>query len=258
MVEDQIIEVRFDKNITEVLLNNTKQRNCINSQFIERLNEELTIAEQNPACRVMSISAKGDTFCIGMDFSIVHQISNMSEEEIKKQGKQFYELLSRLCQSRLIIVATVNGIVSAGGVGLISACDFVIAGTNSKFSLPEALWDLVPYCIAPFIVKRMGLQNAKTLALSTQQISAKEAYTKQLVDEVVDNPNFATRKLTNRISRLQINSLHKIKSLFNSFNESYITRESEIIDQYTTVMSKETVLNNITRFIQEGKFSWET
>ncbi len=258
MKSNQNVQTTISKGVHTVILSNQENRNSINAALIEELERVLSQAERDVNCRLLVIKATGDTFCDGLDFGVVTHGSQFSKDTIRKHGEKFYRLMSSFVNSRIIIVAAVDGQVSAGGIGLVSAADFVVSTYNSQYALPEALWGLVPYCITPFLVKRIGYQKAKNLALSTYSLSAEHAFNQNLVDDLTENLEFSVRKLINRISQLDCITLQSIKSFYNTCRENSVCDETNILDNYCEIMSSPKVKKNIARFIEEKKFPWET
>ncbi len=257
MEEFESIQIARNPKILTVTLSRPGKRNSINPILVRELEAVLEQAESNPDCRVIVLRAEGDTFCAGLDFDMVSNSPDLNEEQIRQQGEAFYRLMSRLVESRIVIVAAVDGQVSAGGIGLVCAADFVISTPRSQYSLPEALWGLVPCCVAPFLIRRVGNQKARTLALSTRSLNAEEAQKQHLVDEVASNLELAIRMLCNRLCQLQTDTLGRTKSFFNDLSIGTTFKQSDIIDQYSAVMSSPAVRKNIVRYTTEGKFPWE-
>lgn len=251
------VEVVNRQKMVAVTLNSPEKRNSINPVLVKDLNHVLTQAEENHDCRVLVLRAEGQTFCAGLDFEMVTHSSELVESDIRTQGEAFYRLMSRMVESRIVIIAAVDGKVSAGGMGLASAADFIISTPISQYVLPEALWGLVPCCVAPFVIRRMGGQKTKNMALSAKNLSAEEALRLNLVDEVTENLELSLRVLTNRLCQLDTATLYKTKTFFNQLAEASSIDERYILDQYAEVMSYPKVKENIIRFTTEGKFPWE-
>ncbi|NUR28322.1 MAG: enoyl-CoA hydratase, partial [Catenulispora sp.] len=110
------------------------------------------------------------------------------DEDARRTGGAFFDLLTRFTQAPVIVAAAVDGRVAGGGVGLVAACDFVVATEASTFGLPEALWGLLPCCVLPFLIRRVGFQRAHAMALTTRPVAGAEAAAWGLVDETGPDP----------------------------------------------------------------------
>jgi len=98
----------------------------------------------------------------------------------------FSELLTSLGRCRLPVIACAGGKVMGGGVGLVAACDIVIAAREAIFMLPEVIAGMIPALVAPTLLRRIGAARVRFMAVSSQGISATLAQTFGLVDEVAD------------------------------------------------------------------------
>ncbi len=100
----------------------------------------------------------------------------------------YIKLLHRFVTFPRIIISCVEGAVIAGGMGLVASSDLVVATSQSQFSLSEAIWGLLPVCVTPYLIRRVGFQAAYRLGFTTETIDAKEAYRLQLIDLLSDEP----------------------------------------------------------------------
>ena len=101
-------------------------------------------------------------------------------------ARLFADCLLSIRDADAITIASVNGRISAGSVGLIAACDIVIADPSAIFQLPEVATGMIPALVAPILARRIGERRCHYLALSSRPISAHEAHSIGLVDETAD------------------------------------------------------------------------
>src|SRR5271166_3178308 len=187
--------------------------NSINSTLIRELGAALDLAERLPGCRTLVLEGAPGLFCTGMDFQEV--AANSGVEATETAGISDYMLLLKrftLCPK--VIVCHLDGKVIAGGVGLVAASDLVLSTRRTEFSLPEALWGLLPCCVAPFLIRRVGFQQAYKLTMTTRPISAAEALAINLVDEVTDSLDESMRKLALRLNLLEEETISDLKNYF--------------------------------------------
>src|SRR6185503_19576776 len=93
-----------------------------------------------------------------------------------------YDLWLRMATGPYVTIAHVRGTANAGGVGFVAASDIVLADETAQFSLSEMLFGLMPACVMPFLIRRIGFQRAHYMTLMTQPISVNQAYGWNLVD----------------------------------------------------------------------------
>jgi polyketide biosynthesis enoyl-CoA hydratase PksH len=166
-------------------------------------------------------------------------------------------LLKRLVTLPRVIISVVDGRASAGGVGIVAASDFVFATERSQFSLPEALWGLLPCCVLPFLMRRVGFQKAYMMTLSTQPVTAEQARQFHLADEVSDQPELLVRKVAFRLSRLDPSTLRSLKSYFGKLWVLSEETERTALSELTRLMSSPVVQRNIANFVANRRFPWE-
>jgi enoyl-CoA hydratase/carnithine racemase len=99
--------------------------------------------------------------------------------------RPFASALERLQSAPKPLVGVVRGEAMGGGLGILSACDHVIAGEDARFGLPEMLFGLLPALVRPFLLRRISPQAFRSLAMGAGTITAEQARSIGLVDEVV-------------------------------------------------------------------------
>lgn len=151
-------------------------------------------------------------FCTGMNLG---EAGDMTSKNTG--GRDFFSLLQQMQASSKALIACVQGKVTGGGVGWVAAMDHVLASPQATFTLTEALFGLAPVNIYPFLIQRMGMPAAKSMALTARTVTAEEAYTKGLVDQLESDPNLALRKLVPRIGALSEVAIAENKKFLNHF-----------------------------------------
>jgi polyketide biosynthesis enoyl-CoA hydratase PksH len=186
-----LITIRFDR---------LEKQNTINGAMLRDLDAALSDAEHSSACHAVVLQGSEGVFCDGMDF-----------EETTNDSAAYLALLRRFSQSSRVIVSAIDGRASGGGVGLAAASDLVVATPRSQFSLPEALLGLVPACVLPYLIRRIGFQRAYRMAISTQPVSAEQALAWSLVDEVGESLTETLRRLLRRSAQVHPDTIGALK-----------------------------------------------
>lgn len=237
-------------------INRPDSNNSINTALLADINLALDSAEKNHDCRLVIIEGKGGVFCTGMDFNeIIAQPLQVSTNAA--QSADYMQLLKRFTLSPKIIVCKLDGKVTAGGVGLVASSDLVVATDRTQFSLSEALWGLLPCCVLPYLIRRIGFQKAYTMTLTTRTVSAREAYAFHLIDELSEDPDDSIRKLMLRLSKVEEKTISNLKHYFRKM--WMITEEMEQVamDEITRLISDPGVREKITNFALHQQFPWE-
>jgi enoyl-CoA hydratase/carnithine racemase len=160
----------------------------LGQEAVSSFRRALDQALARPEVRVVVVRGDAQGFCGGMDLSEISETSSNPEGhgELRQSATQdFVELLETLLYATPITVAVVEGPAMGGGVGLLAACDLVLATEQASFALPELLLGLVPAMILPVLAERLGLHQAKRWAIAQATWQAVEANHRGLVDQLV-------------------------------------------------------------------------
>lgn len=253
----QSMRLAHADGILRVTLNRPEIRNSLNPTLLRELQAALDIAESLDHCRLIVIEGVNGVFSAGMDLDKAAEHGAWQNGNAERGAKDFLALLQRLRSIGRIVVANVDGDVVGGGVGLASASDFVLATGRSQFSLPEALWGLMPCCVLPFLIRRVGFQKACTMALSTQPVSAGEAERFHLVDKVTDDANHEIRKLLFRASRLSGSIIGDLKRYLREIAPDPPGLDEIASREFSRLLMSDTVQQRLASFAAHQRFPWE-
>lgn len=229
--------------------------NSINATLLQEMKMALEQLEEKKDIKVVVLEGTPEHFCTGMDFEAVSKGS--SDALAAENPAAYYDLVQYLSACSKIIVSKVEGKVNAGGVGLVAVSDLVIAHEQATFGLSEALFGLLPACVLPFLIRRVGYQKAKWMTLITQGIPAARAYQIGLADEVCANVNESLRRNLLRLTRLDTDTIRELKDYMSGL---WIIDEQTrrlAVEKFSSMMDSEKVQENIKNFVQLGKFPWE-
>ncbi len=157
-------------------LNRPEVRNALNDVVLDSITSSLKKLAKDPACRVVVLAGRGTAFCAGGDLARMQQAAKMSETKARTEAGRFATLLYRMHCYPKPLIARVHGAAFAGGMGLVAACDLVVAAEEAEFRLPEVRIGLVPAMISPYLVRALGEQQARRYALTGERLSAREAH----------------------------------------------------------------------------------
>ena len=166
---------------------------------LAQLNQVLSEAEVSSHCRVLVIESRPGVFCRGMDLSYVLKHAG---EDLSDRMRSYAETMEALRTSRCATVCLVDGEVQGGGVGLVAACDAVLATSRASFALPECVLGLIPAMVLPLLLTRMPRQKARWMALSSRGVTAEAGLDLGLVDELFERPIDIERGMRRVVKRL--------------------------------------------------------
>ena len=166
--------------ITVVTLNRSERRNSLTIELLNELIAAIRVASDEPRERVLILRGAGAAFCTGLD---------LKEAADLKKAQMTAELVAKtlitLAETRLVTIAAVHGAAVAGGAGIMSACDFVVAAEKTKIGYPEVRRGLVAGLVMTFLRRQVGERNMRELVLGGELIDAKRAREIGLVNRVV-------------------------------------------------------------------------
>ena len=248
------ILVKKGRGACFITLNRPQAGNSINETMIKELQAVFGQIEQDTAVKVVILQGSDQHFCTGMDFNVIadNDLETVSDEI--QHG--YYNLLKHMTICSKVFIAKVDGKANAGGIGFVAASDIVIASNQAKFSLSEALFGLLPACVMPFLIKRVGLQKAQWLTLMTQAISAQRAYEINLVDELSENTAETLRLALLRLTRLETSTVLDLKKYMAKLWIIDETTQQLAVDKTTSLLRSDKVRQNIKNFIEKGIFPW--
>ncbi len=185
-MNDDILLTGIDgRGVARVVLNRPEIHNAIDDVLIARLTAVFTELDGDAGVRAVVLSATGKSFSAGADFKWMQRTAGYSEAEniadAEKLGEMF-RILNGLSKPTL---ALVQGGAYGGGVGLTCCCDIVIASEDARFSLSEVRIGLIPATISPYVVRAMGVRQARRYMLTGEIIDAGAARKLGLVHEIV-------------------------------------------------------------------------
>jgi polyketide biosynthesis enoyl-CoA hydratase PksH len=241
------ITVTQDNGVSTITL----AQKTLTSQLIAQLLQALDEAAQDSNIQVVVLKGSEGVFCTGLDFV------EACQQNSDATNAQFLPLLKRITLLPKVVIAQVEGQVTAGGIGLMAACDVVVASPESKFSLSEALWGLLPAVVVPFLIRRTGFQPAFMMTITTLPIDAKAAKEMRLVDFVEEHPARFIKRLVLRVNKINSQTVGDIKQYFRSMWIANETMEQAAMDEFNRLIIKDEVRNNMTNFVEKGLYPWE-
>ncbi len=178
------LAVRDEGGIRRLILNRPDKRNALNAELIAALKAGLRNADGDDAVRVVVIEGAGKDFCSGADLSALRKIAESNVMENLEDVEGLAELFLLPRRMRKPVVALVRGRALAGGCGLATACDLVLASESAQFGYPEVRIGFVPAMVMAILRRNVGEKRAFELIVRGQPIDAAEAERIGLINRV--------------------------------------------------------------------------
>jgi len=249
------LRVRLDDDICFIQLYRPNAGNAINDRMVTELDTVLAACE--PAVKVVVLEGLPEVFCAGADFEEIRErVDGLAQDEALGPGP-LYDVWHRLAHGPYISIAHVRGRANAGGVGFVAACDVVLSDDKAVFSLSELLFGLMPACVLPFLIRRVGQAKANYLTLMTQPITAAQAEAWGLVDGCEANSENLLRKKLLRLRLLGKAGIVRYKRYVRDLDATLAAAREPALAANREVFSDPDNLARVARYVRTGKLPWE-
>jgi len=183
MQQYNTIELIVDQNVATILLNRPDIRNAFNEVMISELITCFEFLQDREDVRIIILRGNGKAFCAGADLNWMRDVTKYSYEENYRESLQLSRCFYSIYSSPKPTIAVVHGAAIGGANGLLAACDMAFCDNDTVFSLSEVKIGIVPACISPYVIKRVGEYGARELMLTGRRINGIEAQTFGLVNK---------------------------------------------------------------------------
>jgi methylglutaconyl-CoA hydratase len=206
----ETLSIGIADKLATVTLNRPDLRNAFNEQAIAELALAFDELGRNELVRAIVLAANGSAFCAGADLNWMKKMAGYSHEENLLDAARLADMLRTIYLCPKPTVAKVQGDCYAGGMGLVAACDIVVAAVGVNFCLSEVRLGLIPATISPYVIKAMGEQAARRYFLTAERFDAQAAARMGFAHEVVE-PDALDATVAGIVKALVSNSPHAVK-----------------------------------------------
>lgn len=185
-----------ERGVTRLTLNQPDTRNAMSQQMVQDLIAAQRQLDADENVRVVVMTGAGKVFCAGGDLKGFQRQAKSTREGRMRDATAFAEMLAALNELSKPIIGRINGSAYGGGLGLMSVCDLCVGVSTASFRLTEVTLGLIPATISPYVVARIGVNNARRAMLNAHNIDAESARAFGLLHEVVepDELDFAVNR----------------------------------------------------------------
>lgn len=163
--------------IATVTLNRPEKRNALSPGLVRELYDVFTGLRSDDTVRVVILRGEGKAFCAGADLAYLQQLSEFSVLENMSDSRLLQETLHAIYTCPKPVIAQVHGPAIAGGCGLATVCDFIVAArSKALFGYSEVRIGFIPAIVMVYLIRKIGDTQARRLLLSAENISAEEAH----------------------------------------------------------------------------------
>jgi methylglutaconyl-CoA hydratase len=212
-----MISYTLKDGIGIIKLNRPDKRNALHPDLIKQMKEKLNEIHDDDNVKVLIITGEGKAFCAGADLSYLNELKNFSSIENEKDSEDLAEMFLMIYKFPKPTIAAVNGAAIAGGCGLASVCDLIVADEDySKFGYSEVKIGFIPAIVSIFVIKRIGEGIAKQLLLTADTIGGKRAYEVGFVNYLYNNALEGAMEVASNMLKNSSFSMKETKSMIDS------------------------------------------
>ena len=213
--------IKFElKDETGILkLNRPEKRNALHPDLVKQIKKKLKEIEKDEKVKVLIITGEGKAFCAGADLGYLNQLRDYSLLQNEEDSKMLAELFLTIYKFPKPVIAAVNGAAIAGGCGLASVCDIVVADEiNAKFGYSEVKIGFIPAIVSTFLMKRIGEGLAKQLLITGDMIDGKRAYEIGLANYLSSKALEFSLELASTLNKNSFQSMQMTKNMLNDIS----------------------------------------
>src|SRR5437870_1587209 len=240
--------------ITVVTLNRSERRNSLTIELLNELIAAIKMASDQPEQRVLILRGAGAAFCTGLDLK-----EAADQSKAQATAEMVAKTLITLAETRLVTIAAVHGAAVAGGAGIMSACDFVVAAEKTKIGYPEVRRGLVAGLVMTFLRRQVGERNMRELLLGSELINAERAQEIGLVNRVV-SPNelmSEAQKFADSVLQGAPNALAQTKRLIEELWSSSVKEDVDLtLKHHMQARESAEAREGIAAFNEKRKPNW--
>jgi len=260
-MSDSHVRFEIDGEVARITLNRPEKRNALTREMVEQIRDAVGAIAVDKSVRLGILSAEGPVFCAGMDLGEMQQraADANAEKEWQQDAQTYRDLLASLVTLPIPTMANVSGPALAGGLGLVLACDIVLAAEAAVFSLPEPKRGITAAVVAALLVYRIAAGPAGYLLLSGESVDARRALAMGLCHEVVSPAQIRQREgeLVASILSGAPEALAATKrSLFDSASPTLLDRLDAAVEVSASARASDEAREGLLAFLEKRRPNW--
>ena len=253
---DLITTEPIKPGVTLLQLNRPDKRNALSCELMRQLCDAIQAIEQDSSQRVLVIRGEGRVFCAGLDLA-----EAQASTDARQSAELVGEMLRTVYETRLITIAAVHGAAIAGGAGLMSACDLVVAEENTKIGYPEVHRGLVAALVLGLLCTQVPRRMARELLILGEIIEASRALEMGLVTRTcpVGESYPQALEIADKVLLGGPLAIQRTKQALNDFSgESFRTALASALDGHLAARDSEEAREGFAAFLEKRPPRWQT
>src|SRR3954454_164505 len=250
-----LVHYAVEGSVARLTLDSPDNRNALSTALVHQLHQGLTDATEESGVRAVVLGHTGGTFCAGADLA---EAARRDPGEVAvDRARELAHLLRRLLELPMPVIGAVNGHVRAGGLGLVGACDIVVAGRSSTFALTEARIGVAPSIISLTLLPKMSARAAGRYFVTGEKFGAAEAADMGLITIAADDVTTTVASLTAAIGKASPQGLAASKALTTAaILEAFDRQADELTEESARLFVSEEAREGMMAFLQKRTPNW--
>lgn len=247
--------------VLRLTLDRPEKSNAFDDQVIFDLTEAFLRAAEEPSVRVVVLGARGKYFSAGGDLGWMQRMAGYSDAENLADAKALARLMQAIDLCPKPVIARVQGSAFAGAVGLIACCDIAVAVPTAQFAITEVRLGLIPAVISPYVVRAIGVRQARRWSLTAERFSAEQAKAMGLLHEIAEESRLddVIRSQIDALLQAAPSALAEAKSLLAMVDRPLSV---EVIDETAARIARQRASaegrEGVTAFLEKRTPAWRS
>jgi enoyl-CoA hydratase len=250
-MSDALVDYSTDRGIARIALNSPRNRNALSAALVAQLDQALAEATADDSVRAVELTHTGSTFCAGADLAEARE-GGMAQGTTRMMG-----LLRQLIALPKPVVASIDGLVRAGGLGLVGACDIALAGPASTFAFSEVRLGLAPAIISLTTLPRLVPRAAARYYLTGETFGAAAAAGMGLITEAVTDIDAGTLAVLDALRTASPQGLAETKPLLTADLLARFDAQAQgLVEQTARLFASAEAAEGMAAFLAKRPPSW--
>jgi enoyl-CoA hydratase len=250
-MSDQLVQYSVSRGIARIALDSPRNRNALSAALVGQLTDALAGAAADGTVRAVELTHTGGTFCAGAD------LSEASQGGMRDGAAGVLALLRQIVALPKPVVGSIDGHVRAGGLGIVGACDIVLAGPKSTFAFSEVRLGLAPAMISLTTLPRLDSRAASRYYLTGETFDAATAARIGLITEAVTDIDAGTLAVLDLLRACSPQGLRETKPLLTSgMLDGFEARAEALADLSARLFGSQEAAEGMAAFLEKRKPSW--
>jgi enoyl-CoA hydratase len=251
-----LVHYTVEGPVARITLDSPDNRNALSKALVDQLRQGLCDASDDASVRAVVLGHTGGTFCAGADLS--EASGGDAAETVANNARQLTSVLRSILEIPKPVIGAIDGHVRAGGLGLVGACDIVVAGNNSTFALTEARIGVAPSIISLTLLPKMSARAAGRYFVTGERFGADVAAEIGLITTATQDVEVEVARLTAEVTKGSPQGLAESKKLTTaSILEAFDRHAEDLTKRSAELFVSDEAREGMLAFLQKRPPRWD-